>query len=66
MEYFILLCILMKCTFSTKSLSQCNNAVATFFEPYDSGASCGFGVPKIYGVAFDDKIYKHGEKCGIW
>ena len=24
-----------------------------------------FGVPKLYGVALDDKIYKHGEKCGI-
>lgn len=28
-------------------------------------AEHGFGVPKIYGAALDDKKYKHGEKCGI-
>ncbi len=65
MKYLILYFILLKFAFSTKPLSQCNNAVATFYEPYDSGASCGFGVPKIYGAALDDKIYKNGEKCGI-
>ena len=65
MEYFILLCTPMKCPFSTKSLSQCNNAVATFYKSYDSGASCGLGFPKIYGAALDDKIYKHRKKCWI-
>ena len=64
MKYYLLFFLLLS-VYKSKPLSQCSNAVATFYEPYDSGASCGFGVPKMYGAALDDKIYNHGEKCGI-
>ena len=63
--YYLLFFLLIESAYTIKPLSQCSNAVATFYEPYDSGASCGFGVPKMYGAALDDKIYKNGEKCGI-
>jgi len=65
MKLHLLLFILLKYVYSTKSLSQCSNAVATFYDPYDEGGSCGFGVPKMYGAAIDDKLYNKGEKCGI-
>ena len=65
MHLYLLFFLILKYVYSTKSLSQCSNAVATFYDPYDEGGSCGFGVPKMYGAAIDDKLYNKGEKCGI-
>ena len=65
MIYYLLFFLLLS-VYNFNPLSQSSNAVATFYEPYDSGASCGFGVPKIYGAALDDKIYNHGEKWDIF
>lgn len=64
MIYYLLFFLLLS-VYKFNPLSQCSNGVATFYEPYDSGASCGFGVPKMYGAALDGKIYNHGEKCDI-
>ena len=65
MKYYFLFFVLLVTEYKSKPLSQCSNAVATFYEPYDKGGACGFGYPKMYGAAIDDKMYKLGEKCGI-
>ena len=65
MKYYFLFFVFLVNEYKSKPLSQCSNAVATFYEPYDKGGACGFGYPKMYGAAIDDKMYKLGEKCGI-
>ena len=46
-------------------LSQCTQGRITAYTGYENGGSCGFGVPKIYGAAPNEKFYNNGEKCGI-
>ena len=46
-------------------LSECTQGRITAYTGYENGGSCGFGVPKIYGAAPNEKFYNLGEKCGI-
>ena len=64
MKYHLFFFLLFNYAIKSEPLSRCKNAVATFYESYGHG-SCGFGYPKMYGAAIDDKMYKNAEKCGI-
>ena len=64
MKYYLLFFLLFNYAIKSKPLSQCTSAVATFYQNSGNGA-CGFGLPKMYGAAIDDKMYKNAEKCGI-
>jgi len=64
MKYYLLFFLLFNYAIQSKPLSQCTSAVATFYDNSGNGA-CGFGLPKMYGAAIDDKMYKNAEKCGI-
>ena len=46
-------------------LSECTQGRITAYDEYTEGGSCGFGVPKLYGAAPNEKFYNNGEKCGI-
>ncbi len=46
-------------------LSECIQGRITAYTGYENGGSCGFGVPKMYGAAPNEKFYNNGEKCGI-
>ena len=54
--------LLVKCL---TPISECTLGRITGYDEYESGGSCGFGVPKIYGAAPNEAFYNNGEKCGI-
>ena len=62
-----LLLIFMK-IFLSKSLtplSECTQGRITGYDTYKNGGACGFGPPKLYGLAPNEAFYNKGEQCGI-
>ena len=62
---FLLLILYFVNIKSLTPLSECTLGRITAYEEYESGGSCGFGIPKIYGAAPNEAFYNNGEKCGI-
>ena len=46
-------------------MSECTLGRITGYDDYESGGSCGFGAPKMYGAAPNQAFYNNGEQCGI-
>ena len=63
--FLIVLLVQILLISSLKPLSECIQGRITHYTGYENGGSCGFGVPKIYGAAPNEKFYNNGEKCGI-
>ena len=65
MIQFLLIQIITSFAKSLTPLSECTLGRITGYDEYETGGSCGFGVPKIYGAAPNEQFYNNGEKCGI-
>ena len=62
---FLLILLNILLTNSLTPLSECIQGRITEYDEYEDGGSCGFGPPKLYGAAPNEKFYNNGEKCGI-
>ncbi|OUM58517.1 hypothetical protein PIROE2DRAFT_16182 [Piromyces sp. E2] len=63
--YFILICSFLRLISTLTPYSECTEGRITSYSEYETGGSCGFGIPKIYGAAPNEAFYNLGEKCGI-
>ena len=50
---------------SLTPLSQCSAGFATRYYDYQSGGSCMFGPPKLYGAAASMYFYRNASACGV-